>query len=292
MEIDESQMDNRIREGIEACRPASDDLSAQDLADVARAVTDDPEARQWFERIGRWDVAIGEAIEEVSVPEGLVDRIAARLQAEPAGAEHESPELLEGAVAAAAEPSASPDAHVEVRPPQHRPGWSRRHWAGATASAMVAAALVVMLGFWLNQDNDVPIEVLAGRWHDQLQNDAWEQHDFPKGFDIPAAVHARATRWQWIERIPTAPVVAYELVHETAGKAVLYVARMARPDLPSEPPSEPQHPTGGRTVAYWRSGGNVCVLVVPDQKRYPAFVQPPATTLAMVERVLPARRAA
>ena len=100
-------MDKRIREGIEACRPGVDDLldaelaSLIELADAARAVGEDPNARLLRERVQKWDVAISASMEQVPLPTDLAQRILERLQAADSPAGSAVPPLLTGAVTAA-----------------------------------------------------------------------------------------------------------------------------------------------------------------------------------------------
>jgi hypothetical protein len=287
----ESQMDPRIREGIEACRPAGDDLAAQDLADVARALAGDAEARAVFERSQQWDTVIGEAIEQVSVPAGLAERLIERLQAA-GGSRSGAAPLLEGAVAAArdaatTEPSA--DAPTLARP---RWNWSRRDWAGASASLVAAAIVVVLVGYWLSGSSDTPPDVLAEEWEEQLNARQWQTAAAPAGFAVPDSVVAVPARWQWIGRLTKAPVVAYELVHAGGEKARLFVAHMSRPGLSNQPPAKPQFSTGGRTVAHWQSGSNLYVLVAASEASYQQFVRPSSTPLALRARPSRARAAA
>jgi hypothetical protein len=74
--------------------------------------------------------------------------------------------------------------------------------------------------------------------------------------------------------------VAYELTHGKAGKAMLYVARLSRPELQTSPPLSPQPGSVGQAIGYWRSGDIVYVLVAPDGLRYQAFVRSSSAPLA------------
>ncbi len=269
-------MDKRIREGIEACRAGSDDLRAADLADVARAVADDALASAAYERVQGWDAAVGASMEKVEVPPGLAERIVARLGAvgEPSAG------LLAGAVdeATRVEPATDGDAQVSLAP--KRTSWSRRHWVGAAGLGVGAAALVIAAGYWLAQGSDLPLEVLAERWQAELKDDWQPLAKAPQNFPTPNAIRVEPQRWQWIGRFTPTPVVAYELNHPKAGKAMLYVAEMPRSGLPGAPPVSPQWRSGGQAVGYWRSGDKVYVLVVPDERTYRAFVQSSAVPLA------------
>src|SRR3954452_18334797 len=75
-------MERRIVEGIEACRPGSDDLSSPELSDIARRVDADPSVKAAYENVQAWDLVIQNGMENVAVPQQLAERLLARLQAE------------------------------------------------------------------------------------------------------------------------------------------------------------------------------------------------------------------
>ena len=272
-------MDKRIREGIEACRPGSDDLLDPQLADVAQAIGQDADARAAEDRVQKWDVAIASALEQVPVPAGLAERLLARLQTAVENTNPDAPALLaESATAAQQVPGVGEDA---VDAPLRRSIWQRRHWAGASLAAIAAAVLVIAAGYWMQVDSDLPLDQLAARWHEELTNDWHPAERAPSDFPVGESLRVPPTRWQWIGQFTPTRVVAYELVQGQT-KAMLYVARMTRSGLRSTPPSSPQMDTAGRAIGYWRSGENVYVLVVPDVRNYRAFVRPSTAPLAIV----------
>jgi hypothetical protein len=267
-------MDKQTRENIEACRPASDDLRTAETAELARRLQGDPEARLAYDRVQAWDVAISQSIEEVAVPSGLSQRILSRLSAaQPDG-------LLTGAVADACESAAlASDGWVSALVAPRF--WSRRRWAATALSAAAAALLVSLCVHLVRQPNQIDLELLAADWQAELQKDKWRQiADAPRDLMVPASVKATPVHWQWIGDFTSARVAAYELAQAGAGKAMLYVTRMARPDLPAAPPLKPQSDTGGKAIAWWQSGGLVYVLVLDKGNDYQKFVQPSITTLA------------
>lgn len=272
-------MDKRIREGIEACRPASDDLQSPELADAARGVQNDPAARLAYERVQKWDAAISKSLEAVSVPPGLSERIVDCLRAaQGESAQRDSADLLAGTVAAAAEiRETSGEAQVSPSPTRH--AWSRRHWAGGVSAALVACVVVLAVGYWLRQGSDLAIEILADQWHAELGGN-WQLGSAPRDFTVPTAILVSPARWQRIGSFAAVPVVAYELWHPTAGKAMLYVARMTRPGMPAAPPPDPQWTSGGKAVAYWQSDSRLYVVVFENERNYRAFVRPSTTPFA------------
>jgi hypothetical protein len=271
-------MDKPIREGIEACRPASADLLSPDMTEVARQVQDDPQARLVYERVQQWDTAIGQSIDEVSVPPGLAERILERLRIAAGASTGRSANLVSETIAAAAN-GHHLTGDVQLAPPPARAPWSRRRWTGATVSALLACALVVAVGSWLRQDRDLALDQLADQWKAQLGSKWQPFAQAPRDFAPPSAIQVPPARWQWIDRYTTVPVVAYELIHNKAGKAMLYVAKMTRGDVEGAPPDAP-YTTAGKTIACWQSGSHFYMLVFENERSYRAFVKIATTPFA------------
>jgi hypothetical protein len=275
-------MDKRILEGIEACRPLSDDLHSSEMSEVERQVRNDPAARLVYERVQKWDAAISASMEDVPLPPGLAERLRERLEA--SVAERRSPPpaaALSRVVAAAMQAAAVPPHQAnDVRP--GRRGLSRRQWVGVGVSTL-AAALLVAGGLIIFQPrDDISLEAMAEDWLHEIDAhpDAWRSmQPPPRSFAIPSVVSAAPDGWRPIDKYATG--VAFKLVHEAAGSAILYVARLSRPNLPSAPPSRPQFTSGGKAIGYWQSGGVIYVLVVPgDERSYRTFVRSAPIPLA------------
>jgi hypothetical protein len=289
-------MDKRILEGIEACRPGSDDVHSPDLADVARAVERDPEARLVYERVQEWDAALLNAMEQVPLPPGLAERLIDRLNAS------SEPAVLRRSIAAAVQSaavrplcatgsaSASADDTGSATGTQRKPflgsgagRWSRRQWVGLSALATLAAGLLIAAGLFVSRPSaEIALETMAEDWLKELDAHpaAWRgMQSPPRDFAIPASLMASPASWQPVGQY--AKGIAYKLEHPKAGAAMLYVVRLSRPGLPTAPPGVPQSTTGGKAVGYWRSGGIIFVLVVPgDERNYRTFVRSAPVPLA------------
>jgi hypothetical protein len=169
-------MDERTIEGIEACRPGSDDLFAPEMAEVRAAVERDSAAAKAYRRVQRWDGAAAALVDDVAVPAGLADRILAS---------------LDGASNSAASPAqhpapAVPSIHFRPRP------WRRRWMAWSTAAiAASALAIIVVSDVW-RPAREVPWEELADRWLESLDPapSAWRQADRPR-----ASFQCRPKSW-------------------------------------------------------------------------------------------------
>src|SRR5581483_8659248 len=153
-------MENRIREGLEACRPGSDDLRSPELADVAAAVDGNGEVRSLHQRLQNWDVAISNAMEDVPLPEGLAARLLARLSAEAPVEDSQSPAQPLAAHPLAATPSIgavghgveSPESPLATSEPvSPRSRFSRRRLVGLGACSAIAASLLAAVGLVLSQ---------------------------------------------------------------------------------------------------------------------------------------------
>jgi hypothetical protein len=277
-------MDKRTREGIEACRPGSDDLDSTDLSDVAGQVERDPEARAFYDRVQKWDAAIAGTMDRVSVPEDLCERLLAAVGSGAQACDRSLARAIDGAMASATANHA-PDANAsEVVADKasiaSSARWSRRRWLGACSGIAATILVAAVLSTWFATNSPVALEDVADGWFEQLTPQWQDIARAPRGFAVPAAVLATPTSWQWIAK-QSGPGVAYQLETPSGRKAMLYVVRMARPELPASPPGRPQSATGGRAVGYWRSGQLVYVLVVPgDERSYREFINSAAAPLA------------
>ncbi len=274
--MENSKGDCHLREAIEVCRLR--DLAAADLADVAHALSMDPRMSRARRNIEGWDSAITVAMDKIRVPEGLEERILARLAGRPSLAVS----VTSAVRAADAGPEPSTATAEVSREPDSSSARTLTYWSGVGISAIIAAALIIAAGYWLQLGSEFGLDQLARLWQDEL-TDEWQPIvNAPPEFPFPADVmRVAAAQWQWIGKLTSTPVVAYEL---TDGKttALLYAARMTREGLSNAPPERPRQGASGQAIGYWRSGKIIYVLVVNDGNRYHAFVRPASTPLAVL----------
>ena len=273
-------MDKRIREELDACRPGSGDLRDPELSVAARAVETSAEDRLAFERIGQWDAAIGQVVQRVAVPAGLADQILASLRE--AASELR---LLQPSIAAATSAPVESERQVDLAPSRDEwvpQSWRLRNWSGTTLTIITATVRLVVGAVWVQLNAELPFDVLAQRWRDELGNKWQPVAQAPPAFPLPEAMRGFSSKWQWIDQLTPTPVVAYELTHGKAGQAMLYVTKMSRPELRTSPPASPQPGTVGHAIGSWRAGDIVYVLVAPDVLRYQAFVRSSSAPLARV----------
>lgn len=275
-------MDKRTIEGIESCRPGSDDLRQLDLSDVARQVELDAEARACFERTQLWDAKVADAMQRVEAPVGLAARLLAALaSSEPSGASPAFASRLPGFVEALKPESAASDHPTQVRRrDEMAPArWSRRQWIGTLTTVAAALVLSLVLNSVLRTDESEPLENMAGAWQKALGSDWRDMRQAPRGFSLPDGLVGTPTGWQWIDKQMQVKGVAYQLKDAQGATATLYVVQLDRPDEPTTPPGHPQS-TSVWAVGYWRDGKNVCVLVTRDEATYRRFINPSPAPLA------------
>ena len=272
--------DPRLLEAIEACRPGSDDLEDPALAFLAEALAADPQLAELAERVARVDASVAQAFGDVPLPEGLGDRITARLAAATNG--------KQGAVAA---PKPQGPPAEEPTAEQARPGARlRRRWilAGAAVAA-VAASLIVAIVLPSEQPPELdPGSIVKGAREcflgerDAAAGQLLSQGNPPPAYPTDPSFSPQRfpqMRWRGIRGFLGRPGVAYDLgVPQT--RATLYVVNCPTPipGLPGAVPLAPRNTTGGVAVSAWQRGGRLYVLVVEDPQAYGLF--PPRPTVA------------
>ncbi len=274
-------MDKRMIEGIEACRPLSDDVHTAELADVARGVQDDPQTRSMYERIQQWDAAVSATMEQVPIPAGLAERILDRLGCgEPVPQTQSAPREQASAVVLPSVEAQQDSASVEMAP--ETPRFSRRQSLGALVAALAAGLVfAAFLGKWLQPRSDSSLEMLAEGWQQELGPRWQDAHRAPHELAVPSAIIVPPAGWQTIgKKYTSVRGVAYQLVNEKGSVATLFVVRLTQSGLPTAPPAAPQSTTGNKAIGYWQSGGLTYVLVVPNERSYRSFVNASQRPLA------------
>jgi hypothetical protein len=191
--------DRNLQDRLEACRPDHDDLSRPDMREAAAAVARDPDLARRFDLQQRRDVEIASAMQQVSAPAGLADRLLARLaQADPAEA-HDDDAIagplplaaefsVDEAVSAAETPAKVPaeqadDVNVPAEQadyvtPASAPRRSRRAVLVGLLTAAAAVVLAVVVPGWLQDSGDeIALEAFqqqALSWKDALRSAQWK----------------------------------------------------------------------------------------------------------------------
>ena len=84
-----------LRKLMDCCQPVGqdkgpDEAAEPEMAALYQTLAENPQARDQFQAIQAWDSAIGRAMRNVPVPEGLVDRLMAALGQSESGTESRS----------------------------------------------------------------------------------------------------------------------------------------------------------------------------------------------------------
>jgi hypothetical protein len=264
----------RIREGIDACRPGSDDLHDPDLAFLADELAQESHSRELYERSQRVDAAIGGAMADALVPEGLAARI------------------LAGLVAAQTEPapcSESQAAEVKTPAEQPRPAsrtFSRRVWIAGVGIAVAASIVLVVAslpsGPEVNKDNlaDLAREFFEAEQAEKAGGQAVEAEPPPSRYPLSRSILvANNLRWRRVTGLLGGSGVAYDVTAAAAGPQVrgtLYVVPLPATltGLGATPPTTPLATTAGVAIGAWQSKGLLYVLAVRgDAKQYRLFVR-------------------
>ncbi len=266
---DQPIRDPRILEALEACRPGSDDISDPSMALLAEKLAVSPHVEDLYDRVQRTDRALAQAFQDVPVPDGLADRILARLAAT-------SPEPADGlrVLSAAREPAAlnePPEAAVST--PRRRLHWG---WYVATGCAALAASLLLAVILNLPRPSaDRPEEL-------QHQAIAFFNEDArgtgvllgigpppPGGYPLSRAIPARArqVRWRSVAGFLGRSGVAYDIAAPSGISGTVYVVQWNLSGLGAGPPPTPMLATGQRCTAIWQEGDVLYVLVIEGESR-------------------------
>lgn len=288
-----ANLDSRIREQIDSCRPGSEDTDQPELAALADLLEQDSRVRDVLSRSQQLDEAVGEAFREVPVPAGLAARLLTAVGAsedllEQSEATSSADSISDQAVESLAADSA-PDADVERSSGDHEParkrGSTRRRLLIAASSAAAMLVVAVYAAVVLNQ-TDGPtsasqIAELAISWVDAAQQEDWEPaEDAPaKKFPLAAEIEvesgqAAITQWQYLST-RFGKAATYDLTPPGKGFVYQFAIRTSEDfSAPQLLPSSPQQNTQGMCIGVAYRQGMLYVLVVEgDERRYSRFIK-------------------
>jgi len=286
LDMDHSQdRQRRLQELIDAARAGSDDAAHPDFALLAERARLDPTVRGLWQRSQRFDLAVSEALHDLPVPSGSVERLLAVLEAAAVGA---TPAVAKvPAFVAVPEEASADETPAKAEDPAPR-AVKRNSWPGQ--ALLVAASAAVALAAYLALRPAAvelgPLEILSADWLLTVNLAAVEQNPMdktpPRRYPTSTALHVQPIAWRSISGLwERTDGVAYQL-RTPAARATLYVidddAGHQAPQfgaLPTAPPSTAPVTTGGRAMSVWRDGKLVYLLVVEGgDAEYQAFVTP------------------
>jgi hypothetical protein len=249
-------IERRILEALDACRLASDDLHSADhpeLAEAAALVREDAAVQEALARVQHFDTQIGQAMEDVDLPEGLAARVKARLAAVAA---YTATPAIEAAPVDVAEPVSLPQPVDSTR----------RHWM-LTAAAALAASVAVAVGVWqfgLNGEVELSREQLqttSKELHSIAQDSSPWQTMSQAPADFPFPADALLAQPKGFKTFPgDRRAMAYDVSYGNL-KATLIVYQGTAPTLDFVPPRDPFN-TQGPCVGLWQRNGLLFALVV------------------------------
>ncbi len=275
----------KLLEGIEACRPGSDDFDLPEMSDVARRLAEDAEARDLYERVQQSDAAVASVFRGGSVPVGLEDRLLAALY----------PETSDGEAASVID-NAEIDTPAKVERPLPAPATSRRAalWMLATSAAVLVAAGFGVF-YLLGSGEPLTVQnVLSGTTAslDAVSDGAWQSvASAPPSHPASGRLKIAPTDWQQVRAMNDSRAVAYRFGDRSA-MLLVFRPRAKVADLPAAPPPTPQDVVSGLVRATWVEGGLVYVLTLEGGGAchdYQRFVDVPGLALLNRPQSLPNR---
>ena len=186
--VDRSNQEQQILEAMEACRPGHDDMDAPEMAHLAAEMVASRDLEERFARLQQTDGVLADAIRDVSVPEGLADRLRAALQAASASAVSPECHSVDEPVVV----PASVSAHRRAQP-----------WWFAVAG-VVAAMVLVAVSVW-QSGRSVPwtpstvLEEAISRYSNENQDSGRLVSEASPPWALPLSSAVRsspATRWR------------------------------------------------------------------------------------------------
>ena len=272
---DQPIRDPSLLEAIEACRPGSDDLSDPALAFLAAKLDEDADLAEHYQNIQELDGKITEAFCDVPVPEGLSDRLLARLAVQGNGRSGSTrDDKAEIETAETTPPESVRDVAAErVAAPRRV---SRRLVLGGAITATVAASVLVAILLLriepsrpLSQE-DVQRQAMAffdADRHSLEEGLSLAEASPPEDYPFSHLIRFEPVQWRGIRGFLGRHGVAYDIVIRDRCQATLYVVECSVSGLPSRPQADTFN-SGGRFISTWQSDKLLYVLVVQGEERH------------------------
>jgi hypothetical protein len=255
----------QLHESLDACRPGSDDLAHPELTEARAELEKDAALRKQFARIEQFDRGVAAAMHDVPLPEGLRERLLAKLADDVASVT--SPEVV-SVDAPGIPPSVAP----------------RRRFLMATAGALAlaACAMIAVAIRWNDGGEDWrpgPVAGIAAQSFDDYASrfegaKTGEAPSYPLSQHV---VHDRRPARIDVRDLAGCSGVAYRVQSRQRVPGVLFVLnpRSKLQGFPARPPGSPQANTGGHISACWREGNRLYILAYAGAaKDYRGFLSP------------------
>jgi len=263
-------MDSRpLHELLDACRPGSDDLAQPEMAKARAELETNATARRHAARVEQFDRHVAAALHDVPLPEGLRERLLAKLAAN----------------ATPAEVSAKVDSVIgvggEAIPSAHAAGGRRRRFVLATMGALAALAACALIAVSLSSGDAHWGPVTVAEAAAPTLEEYVLRIKAPNAGELPAyplsqfVLAGRQPPRFKVGNIAGCSGVAYRLQSRQGVPGVLFVLKpwASLEGFPSRP-ATPQVDTAGRIAVSWAEQGRLYVLVFNGTtKDYPGFLR-------------------
>lgn len=274
--MSEQPRNRELLEGIESCRPGSDDLQTPELSAIARQVAEDPEARQLYEAVQQSDAALAEAFHDVAVPQGLAQRLlhAIESSAEAVDSGEPTDDLAAGRGTPDDRPLDPSDAvelshSVSQQGDAGKPRPSRRRFALAATACLLIVVGVSLVAVMTRPAiyREQAVFDQADEAFSAIEPDAWTNvrwQPMPEARPLSRRVRGEVVAWQHVRGLGDRRAVA---VRFSDPRVTLLIFRPDKSvqDLPSVPPRTPRRSaeqSSGTNIGAWQSEGMVYVLMV------------------------------
>lgn len=264
--------DQEIKQAIDVCRPDTDDPCLPEISALDDLIQHDEGTRRLYEKTQQCDAAIAGAFRDISVPDGLSDRLLAAV------GEHATParEASICNVEDLSETAGEAEATARSTRPSRLTRW---HYVGIGLSTVAAAAAICLVlirhhGRGIILPDALPAQVAD--WMQQVDRADWNKdlaHLDCQKRPFDGRIRVSPRRWCRVKTGYDSRTVVYDLAKPGERYAFVFCLRSGvdQPTLPTVPTAIPT--TGGKVIAAWQRGGVVYVLAVKgSMRRYQRLV--------------------
>jgi hypothetical protein len=240
MSDNQRSSDNELRSKLDLFRAEADDPEFASLCDE---LTQSSQGRPLLENHQRFERAMHVAMHDIPVPQDLLARVIAVVEAQ----------------------NASPVGNSNTLAVGERP-LSRRTWLMASAAATVAVAASLAIVLWPREHILDEADLQEGHaWHAAVADQSWRPmaNSDLNEHQLPRQLRYTPTRYRDASQAVGRDATAYDLTSPSGTKATLFVIEQEEPlDIPYAAPQRPQHSTWGYSIAYWQDSSHIYVVVV------------------------------
>jgi hypothetical protein len=239
----------QLRESIDACRPGHTDWELPDLEVLREQLASErtsKELMRTLERSQQFDEDVRERLQEVEMPDGLVDRLLAGLDV------------------------TTPDSVCTVATAEQTYA-ARLFLNRRAAAAILTAAAALLLFVFLRPSSGPEVIYTAGElqasardWLDVVSSEAWQAMSKEPPSEQRSHEHlARAPKgWQAVKLPGVGSATCYDLPESGPTPAYLFVMPAIRTMVAARRPPPIPSTTQEYCVGVWKQGAHVYVLVV------------------------------